>query len=42
MSPAIPAATKADRQPKVKASQGTMAGAMMAPTLLPELKRAVA
>ena len=40
--PAIPAATNADRQPNEKASQGTIAGAMMAPTLLPLLKSAVA
>src|SRR6185503_2241773 len=41
-NPAMPAATKADRQPQVKAIQGTMAGATMAPTLAPELKIAVA
>ncbi len=40
--PAMPAATNADRQPQVKASQGTIAGAMIAPTLVPELKIAVA
>jgi hypothetical protein len=41
-SPAIPAATNAERQPKVSASHGTTAGAMIAPTLLPELNSAVA
>src|SRR5215471_4638851 len=40
--PAIPAATKADRHPQVKASHGTTAGATIAPTLAPELNRAVA
>ena len=40
--PAIPAATNAERQPNESAIQGTTAGAMMAPTLLPLLKSAVA
>ena len=33
---------KVDRQPQVKAIQGTTAGAMMAPTLVPALKMLVA
>ena len=41
-SPAIPAATNAERQPNENAIQGTTAGAMIAPTLLPLLKSAVA
>ena len=38
----MPAAMKADCQPQVLASQGTTAGATMAPTLVPALKRLVA
>ena len=37
-----PAKMKAQRQPRVMAMIGMRAGAMMAPTFVPELKRAVA
>ena len=38
----MPAATNAERQPQVEAIQGTVSGAMMAPTLVPALNRLVA
>src|SRR5579863_1729165 len=38
----MPVTRKAARQPKCNATQGTMAGARMAPTLAPELKMPVA
>ncbi len=42
MNPARPAKTKAARQPKVRATNGMAAGAMIAPTFAPALKMAVA
>src|SRR5207249_10016418 len=40
--PAAPAARKVDCQPKVKAIQGMIAGAISAPAFVPELKMLVA
>src|SRR5689334_2638573 len=41
MNPAMPAATNAERQPNAAARKGIVAGAMIAPTLAPELKMLV-
>jgi hypothetical protein len=38
----MPAPMKADRQPQAEATQGTTAGATIAPTLVPALNRLVA
>ena len=42
MKPKAPVRMKAHCQPKLRAIQGTTAGAMIAPTLVPALKRPVA